>query len=261
MVRSLHRHCLTAMTSNTELLLAGRSIAVTRAHPGKLDAGIEAAGGMVVSVPVIAFVDPDDGGEAVRVAVRDLARGVYDWVAVTSSVGAQRLVDALGNTMNLGGAQLAAIGPGTAQVLHDAGLQVSLTPDAAVGEAFADAFPHGDGRVLQLRPVVARDVVADGLRSKGWTVNAVVAYRTVACDVDDETAARLKAADAVVFTSASTVDNLVAAVGTTQLPAVTVSIGPITSTALRKHGVEPSVEAQPHTIDGILDALSRVFGH
>ncbi len=247
------------MTSSTEPTLAGRSIALTRAHPGKLDAGIEDAGGTVVSVPVIAFVDPDDAGEAVERAVRHLAGGVYDWVTVTSSIGAQRLVDALGNTPKLGGAQLAAIGPGTAQVLADAGLHVALTPNTAVGEAFVDAFPHGDGRVLQLRPVVARDVVADGLRSKGWMVDAVIAYRTVACDVDDETAARLGTADAVVFTSASTVDNLVAAVGTAQFPAVTVSIGPITSNTLRQHGIEPTIEAQPHTIDGILAALTRVF--
>jgi uroporphyrinogen III methyltransferase / synthase len=34
-----------------------------------------------------------------------------------------------------------------------------------------------------------------------------------------------------------------------------VSIGPITSAALREHGLEPHVEAAEHTPDGLLAAL------
>ena len=36
-----------------------------------------------------------------------------------------------------------------------------------------------------------------------------------------------------------------------------VSIGPITSAALREHNLEPHVEASPHNIDGLVKALSR----
>jgi uroporphyrinogen-III synthase len=34
-----------------------------------------------------------------------------------------------------------------------------------------------------------------------------------------------------------------------------VSIGPATSEALREHGAEPDLEADPHTPDGLVDAL------
>ena len=34
-----------------------------------------------------------------------------------------------------------------------------------------------------------------------------------------------------------------------------VSIGPVTSAALRERGLEPDVEAARHDIDGVLDAL------
>jgi uroporphyrinogen III methyltransferase/synthase len=62
-------------------------------------------------------------------------------------------------------------------------------------------------------------------------------------------------ADAVTFTSSSTVDNLVALVGADGLPAVTVSIGPITTLTLEAHGIEPTCEARPHTIDGLVAAV------
>jgi uroporphyrinogen III methyltransferase/synthase len=39
------------------------------------------------------------------------------------------------------------------------------------------------------------------------------------------------------------------------LPAVTVSIGPITTLTLEAHGIEPTCEARPHTIDGLVAAV------
>jgi uroporphyrinogen-III synthase len=35
------------------------------------------------------------------------------------------------------------------------------------------------------------------------------------------------------------------------------SIGPATSAALREHGAEPHLEADPHTPDGLVEALLR----
>jgi len=65
--------------------------------------------------------------------------------------------------------------------------------------------------------------------------------------------------DWVVFTSSSTVDNFIAA-----LPAGLpwsehcriASIGPTTSTTLRKYDIHPTVEAQQHTLRGLLHAMS-----
>jgi uroporphyrinogen-III synthase len=33
------------------------------------------------------------------------------------------------------------------------------------------------------------------------------------------------------------------------------TIGPATSAALREHGAEPDIEADPHTPDGLIEAL------
>jgi uroporphyrinogen-III synthase len=60
----------------------------------------------------------------------------------------------------------------------------------------------------------------------------------------------------VTFTSSSTVRCFLEAAGGAPGPATRiVSIGPVTSAALREHGLEPHVEAQRHDIDGLLEAL------
>jgi uroporphyrinogen-III synthase len=38
------------------------------------------------------------------------------------------------------------------------------------------------------------------------------------------------------------------------------SIGPITSATLREHEIEPTVEAQPHTVGGLVEAIQRATG-
>lgn len=102
-------------------------------------------------------------------------------------------------------------------------------------------------------------MLASQLAAKGWTVDEVVAYKTVSVSASPEAVGEVRAADAVVFTSSSTVDNLVASLGVDALPPVIVSIGPITSATLRSHGLTPTAEADPHTVAGLVDALSREF--
>ena len=62
--------------------------------------------------------------------------------------------------------------------------------------------------------------------------------------------------DWITFTSASTVRFLAEASGGAlpERPRLA-SIGPATSAALREHGREPDLEADPHTPDGLVDAL------
>ena len=68
--------------------------------------------------------------------------------------------------------------------------------------------------------------------------------------------------DWIAFTSSSTVTNFLAALkdatGREVLDGVKIaSIGPITSTTLRAHGLTVDVEADPHTIDGLVSAITR----
>ena len=64
--------------------------------------------------------------------------------------------------------------------------------------------------------------------------------------------------DWLTFTSSSTVGNFIGAVGKDRVCASRAriaSIGPTTSATLREAGLEPTVEADPHTIPGLVDAI------
>ena len=87
-------------------------------------------------------------------------------------------------------------------------------------------------------------------------MDVVALYETVPEPLDDATAAAAREADYLTFTSASTVRFFVAAAGAEALQGPRLaSIGPATSEALREHGAEPDLEADPHTPDGLVDAL------
>ena len=106
------------------------------------------------------------------------------------------------------------------------------------------------GRVLLVRAEVAHDVVPDGLAAKGWTVQVVPAYRTVPAAVSDAGRQAVAGADAVTFTSSSTVEQFVAAFGLDAVPPVVATIGPVTSATVRGLGLRVAVEAAEHTTAG-----------
>jgi uroporphyrinogen III methyltransferase/synthase len=243
--------------------LFGRTVVVTRARAqaGELSGRLRRLGAEVVEVPTIEVVDPADGGAALDEAVTRLAG--YDWVVVTSPNGARRLARRLRDARDLGAARLAAIGPGTASALAEFHLAVDLVPERFVAEGLLEVFPDppsAGGRVLLARAAVARDVLPDGLAARGWTVDVVEAYRTLPVPLDDAARTRVAAADAVTFTSSSTVEHFVAAGGDAVVPPVVAAIGPVTAATARRLGIGVTVEAAVHTLDGLCDAVVSALG-
>jgi uroporphyrinogen III methyltransferase/synthase len=241
--------------------LFGRRVVVTRTRrqASALSTALRDAGAEPIEVPVIRVDNPDDGGAALREAVAQ--SGSYDWVVVTSPNGAERVHRALDDSgldaRAFGGARVAAIGPATAAVLRAAGLRADLVPERFVAEELLDALAAAGppGRVLLARAEVARDVLPDGLRARGWHVDVVDAYRTVAAPLTDAQRAAIEGADVVTFTSSSTVDRFIEAVGARSVPPVVACIGPITAATARAHGLSVDVEAEVHTVDGLVAAL------
>src|SRR3954454_6957850 len=188
--------------------LFGRTVIVTRAREqaSALVARLRAEGADTVEVPVIRIDEPADGGVARRAAARALRDATYEWVVFTSANGVERFFTELRDARDLGGVQVAAIGPGTARALAERGVVADLVPDRFVAEALLAAFPRvaGRGRLLLARAEVARDVLPDGLRAAGWQVDVVDAYRTVVADVSEADREALGRADVVTFTSSST---------------------------------------------------------
>ncbi|HXZ82555.1 MAG TPA: hydroxymethylbilane synthase [Acidimicrobiales bacterium] len=239
-------------------------VVVTRAaaQASSLVAALEARGAEVIELATIAVADPGDGGVALREAAGRMA--TFDWIVFTSENAVERLFAAIPGVRTLGGVRVAAIGPGTADALRRRGVRPDLLPRRFVGEALVAEFPPGipGGRVLLPRAAVARAVVPDGLRRLGWHVEVVEAYRTVPAAASAAALARAAGADAITFTSPSTVRGYCSLGVAGGVPPVVVSIGPVTSAAARAAGLTVTVEADVHSVDGLVNALvAWTVGH
>ena len=231
--------------------LAGRRVVITRAsdQSGDLAARLRVLGAEPVEVATIAIAEPADGGAALRAAVRSAP----DWIVVTSANGARRVLAVLDDVRSV---RFAVVGPMTASVLERAGVTPALSPPRFVAESLVDAFPPGPGRVVVAQASAARDVVAEGLRAKGWEVIAVEAYSTVPVTPAPDQIAAAKSADAILFTSASTVRSFVDAAGVDAVPLVVVCIGPITAGAAISAGLQVAAVPEEHTVPAMLVALT-----
>jgi uroporphyrinogen III methyltransferase/synthase len=244
--------------------LAGRTIVVTRPREqaGELVEMLDAREALSIQAPAIEIVPvPED---ELQRAAQDVIRGRYEWVILTSRPGVRALTNALGHC----GARprdvsvrIAAIGEGTADALRAWQLEPTLVPRTFTTEALARALPRGSGEVLLARADIAPPGLDDAVKAKGWTIERVDAYRTRkvrSLPNDARDVLRAGAADAITFTSASTVDGFVSAAGALELPRA-VCIGPVTAKAARDRRLRVAGVASPHTIEGLVARLERVF--
>lgn len=232
--------------------LAGRRVVMTRPieRAGALAGMLRDAGAEVIELPLITIAEPADGGVELREALADVSR--YDWLVVTSPSGATRVAAAV-SSPRPSGPRVAAVGTGTAAALRTA---VDLVPQRQVAEGLLEVFPSGPGRVLLAQAEAARPVLAEGLRAKGWEVDAVVAYRTLETPPADPTEAL--GADAVVFASGSQARAWRNTIGT-RTPPVVVTIGPVSAAAAADAGLQVTAVADDHSLDGLVKALAQAL--
>jgi uroporphyrinogen-III synthase len=252
--------------------LAGRRIVVTRAQrqSGGLRERLEQQGAAVLLLPTIEIVPPDSY-EPLDGALRLPEQ--FHWLVVTSAnavrVIGERLAAVGLLAKSLAQLRCAAVGPSTAEAVRSMGLAVEVIPERYVGEALAAALADRvrGQRVLLVRAAVARDLVPEALKAAGAVVTVVDAYRTI---VPADAVERTRVVfgdeplpDAVVFTSGSTVTHLLDVLretGRTFQPRVAcISIGPVTSAALRDVGLAVAAEAEMASLDGLVDACVRLF--
>jgi uroporphyrinogen III methyltransferase/synthase len=230
--------------------LFGRRIAVTRARPqaSGLARRLEELGAAVVEAPAIRIAD---------LAFEPPDLGAFQIVCLTSANGVERLL--AGDVRALAGVRVAAIGRATADALRGRGIEPDVLPAAATQEGLLEALGEVAGaRVLLATAEGARDILEQGLRERGGEVTVLHLYRTESEPVDAEA---VLGCDLVTFASSSTVVSVLLALP----PAVrhevrAVSIGPVTTAALRECGVEPRIEASPHDVDGLVAAVLHVAG-
>lgn len=256
--------------------LFGKRVLVTRAaaQSERLARMLRDAGADPVALPAIRIEAPEDS-EPLRAALTRL--GDYAWILFTSENAVtaffQALAEAGGDARRLGGARVGAIGPATAQALRARGIVPDVLPREHAGEALAEAVlaEHaGDMKglaVLLPQAAAARSELPSRLAAARARVDVVAAYRTLPPAAPDLAALRATlvegAVDVVTFTSPSTVEHTLQALGADAvqvLAGLTVaSIGPITTAAAHDHGLRVDVTATEHTTEGLLRALTHHF--
>jgi uroporphyrinogen III methyltransferase/synthase len=230
--------------------LHGKTVAVTRARAqaSPLAARLRDLGADVIEAPAIRT-------QSLTVELPELAG--YDLLVVSSPNGAHALFAHLRDARDLAGLRVAAMGPGTARALQEHGIEADIVPERSVAEGMVEALAEIDARrVLIARGKEGRDVLPDALRERGAQVDVLALYETVAEPLEVGGIAEISRADYVTFTSASTVRHLLEAAGANSLDGPRLaSIGPATSAELRAYDLEPDIEADPHTPDGVVDAV------
>jgi uroporphyrinogen III methyltransferase/synthase len=267
------------------LPLFGQRIVITRDRRQAMELAepLEALGAETILAPMIKIegpeiTEPEIGESDARPLDDAIARlATYDWLIFTSVNGVRYFVEALDrSTVDLRSlkGRICAIGSATRAAVEALHLKVDKMPEEYVAESLLKAFKNEnlDGqRILLPRAAVARDVIPVELRRRGATVDVVEAYRTVIpADAADRVREALQGVPReprrphwITFTSSSTVTNFIAVLdnpGRAALDNVLdgikiASIGPITSATLREHGINVDVEADPHTIGGLVEAI------
>lgn len=170
------------MTLPSAATLAGVHIAVTRPpeQATKLTAAIAGAGGTVISFPLLDIKGLDDLS-AFHVAVTPLSQ--FDWAVFISSNAVQYGMPLLQQAGISPALKFAAIGPTTAASLQCFGVTEVLTPSERFDSEALLALPalqqmQGQ-RVLIVRGVGGREVLADTLKQRGAEVVFGECYRRV----------------------------------------------------------------------------------
>ena len=246
----------TALNWHEQLPLHGVRIATTRARVAapEMAQHLAALGAQVLEYPTIQ-ISPPQSYKALDQAIAQLE--TYDWLIFTSvnavEAFSQRLTSSPRDLRGLR-AKLCTIGPATRKAVELLHLKVDVLPAEYVAESLVKALASYDlkgAQVLIPRAAVARDTVPDALRAMGASVTIAEAYRTTVPE-----SGPAPQADWLTFTSSSTVKNFLALNEPGAIAQYkTASIGPITSETLRMHGVEPTVEARPHTTEGLIHAI------
>ncbi len=249
--------------------LFGRRVVVTRARAqaSEMKRRLEALGAEVVSFPTIRIVPPRSW-EALDASLENLHS--YDGLILTSVNGVEsffeRLLGKGRDARSLGGLFVAAIGPKTAERLRDFGIVPDLVPREYRAEGLLSFFPEGEAkRILFPRAKVAREVLPELLRQRGYQVDVIPVYETIMEDPDPEIKEEIFSGkvDVITFTASSTVRNFVEMMGVPELaqklpPTVKIaSIGPITSKTLKDLGFTVDIESPVYTIDSLIDAIVR----
>lgn len=247
--------------------LEGKRVLVTRPRERaeELCFLLEDEGAEVLAVPMLEL-QPPANPRPLAAAAEAIQR--YRWVVFASPSGVEALMDALreaGTLDRISHIRVATVGPRTTRAAEAYGLTVEAEPVEGTGRALAEALRdkvQPEDEVLLPAAEEGRRELEEALRDMGARVTRVTAYRSSPAPVPPEALAALEATppDVVLFASPRTVEAFLEAAGNELLArARVVAIGPTTSGALARLGVEVAAVAERPTPECFVDATIRAI--
>lgn len=252
--------------------LFGKRFVVTRAREqaGQLTQMLEKKGAEVIELP---FIEVKQEFDAARLSEILAGIAVYEWVIFTSANGVKTFFElfykAFDDIRCLGPMRIAAVGAATARAIEAHKLKVDFVPKQANAEALAKELIENEGmesvQVLVVTGNQNREELVTKLETEGRAiVDVLPLYKTRKTDLlKNDAAARFRqeGADAILFTSSSTVHSFIDQSAAFELEEgarrpVLGSIGPMTSKTLTEKklpiGFEASVSSLEHFVDAAI---------
>ncbi len=264
-------------SNKNEQPLSGKTIVITRAQEqqSEVKALLKNLGARVLDLPALIIGEPSDW-EPLDTALAELNN--FHWMIFSSANG----VKAVENRLQLSGTSLsrhpktlkiAAVGRKTAHLLNNLDTDVDFIPPNFVADSLIKHFPVSGFGLRILLPRVetgGRTLIAEAFRQAGAFVLEVPAYES-SCpqNIPLSTAKAFLngEVDAIAFTSGKT------AIHTAQLLKKNlhgesikhlsrikiISIGPQTSLSCKKYFNKIDQEADPHDVEGLVQACVKAI--
>jgi uroporphyrinogen III methyltransferase/synthase len=242
----------------------------TKEQAVSLSDQLRSYGAVPEEVPTIS-VEPPRTPQQMDRAIKGLVTGRYEWVVFTSTNAVRAVREKFAeyglDARAYAGLKVAAVGEQTAAALVDFGVNPDLVPkENQSSEGLLEIWPPYDedldpiNRVLLPRADIATDTLIAGLTELGWECDDVTAYRTVrAAPPPEEIRVAIKGGgfDAVLFTSSSTVRNLIGIAGKPHTVTVIAVIGQQTAKTAEEYGLRVDVMADKPSVPALAEALAE----
>ncbi|MBE1564907.1 bifunctional uroporphyrinogen-III C-methyltransferase/uroporphyrinogen-III synthase [Nonomuraea africana] len=242
----------------------------TKEQAAGLSEQLRSYGAVPEEVPTIS-VEPPRTPQQMDRAIKGLVTGRYEWVAFTSANAVKAVREKFEeyglDARAFAGLKVAAVGDATSQALVEFGVKPDLLPSGEQSsEGLVAEWPPYDSmldpinRVLLPRADISTDTLVAGLTELGWECDDVTAYRTVRAappPAPIREAIKGGGFDAVLFTSSSTVRNLVGIAGKPHNVTVIAVIGPQTAKTAEEFGLRVDVMADKPSASALAAALAE----
>ena len=250
--------------------LLGKTVLVTRPRDQaqELQIWLEARGADAPVQPAIEILPPENWNDVDDV-LRQISKNKFGWALFSSANGVRFVCDRAASVLS-GGARclgahinIAAVGPGTANVLNEYGLKAAIVPEQFDADGLADAFVERYGNLfgrsfVSFRASRGRKTLSERLTALGARVRETVAYRNVdvtTADLEILAALQSDKIDFTTVTSSASARALAQMFGDGVKKTRWIAISPLTADALRQEGIDVDAVAEEATMPSLVDAV------